>query len=153
MRGLGAGCAQGTLHDCIDRAASSHSETTGRRRLSSGAADGRCVLRQRLAPTDTDPSPGVAISPGVGAARLGRGRVAVDGRLDRLQALWRTVTREQVYTLRASVLFAGLLPGVLTLWALDRAGSLLDPAPLRELIATSIDLERVRASRVELRRS
>src|SRR5437588_3772385 len=91
----------------------------------------------------------VRVVAGSSAGALNAAMVA-DGRLDRLQALWRTVTREQVYTLRASVLFAGLLPGVLTLWALDRAGSLLDPAPLRELIATSIDLERVRASRVEL---
>ncbi len=74
----------------------------------------------------------------------------VDGRLDRLQELWRTVTREQVYTVRPSVFFAGLLPGWLTLVALDRAGSLLDPAPLRELITASIDFARVRASPVEL---
>ena len=91
----------------------------------------------------------VRVVAGSSAGALNAAMVA-DGRLDRLQDLWRTVTREQVYTLRASVLFAGLLPGAMTLWALDRAGSLLDPAPLRELIATSIDLERVRASRVEL---
>ena len=46
-----------------------------------------------------------------------------DGRLDRLQALWRSVTREQVYALRPGVLFAGLLPGWLTLLALNGAGS------------------------------
>jgi len=91
----------------------------------------------------------VRVVAGSSAGALNAAMVA-DGRLDRLQDLWRTVTREQVYTLRASVLFAGLLPGALTLWALDRAGSLLDPAPLRALIATSIDLERIRASRVEL---
>jgi NTE family protein len=70
----------------------------------------------------------------------------VDGRLDRLQALWRSLSREQVYALRPSVIFAGLLPGWATLFALDAAGSLFDPAPLRELIASSLDLERVRAS-------
>ena len=86
---------------------------------------------------------------GSSAGALNAAMVA-DGRLDRLQALWRTVTREQVYTLRPSVLFAGLLPGVLTLLALDRAGSLLDPAPLRALITDAIDLERIRASHVEL---
>jgi len=86
----------------------------------------------------------VRVVAGSSAGALNAAMVA-DGRLDRLQDLWRTVTREQVYTLRASV-----LPGAMTLWALDRAGSLLDPAPLRELIATSIDLERIRASRVEL---
>jgi len=69
-----------------------------------------------------------------------------DGRLDRLQALWRSLSREQVYALRPGVLFAGLLPGWLTLLALDHAGSLLDPAPLRELIAATLDFDRVRAS-------
>jgi len=91
----------------------------------------------------------VRLVAGSSAGALNAAMVA-DGRLDRLQDLWRTVTREQVYTLRPSVVLAGLLPGVLTLLALDRAGSLLDPAPLRELIASSIDLERIRASRVEL---
>jgi NTE family protein len=69
-----------------------------------------------------------------------------DGRLDRLHDLWRSLSREQVYGFRPGVLFAGLLPGWLTLLALDRAGSLLDPAPLRDLIAATLDLERVRAS-------
>lgn len=69
-----------------------------------------------------------------------------DGRLDRLQALWRSVSRESVYRLRPGVFFAGLLPGWLTLLTLDVAGSLFDPTPLRELIAASIDLERIRAS-------
>ena len=73
-----------------------------------------------------------------------------DGRLDRLQALWRSVTREQVYSLRPGVFFAGLLPGWLTLLTLDAAGSLLDPTPLRTLIAGAIDFERVRASPVRL---
>jgi NTE family protein len=73
-----------------------------------------------------------------------------DGRLDRLEALWKTVTREQVYALRPGVLFAGLLPGWLTLVALNGAGSLLDPAPLRELITGSVDLDRVRASPTRL---
>jgi len=69
-----------------------------------------------------------------------------DGRLDRLQALWRSLSREQVYALRPGVFFAGLLPGWLTLLALDHAGSLLDPAPLRELITATLDFDRVRAS-------
>jgi NTE family protein len=86
---------------------------------------------------------------GSSAGALNAAMVA-DGRLDRLQGLWRTVTREQVYTLRPSVVFAGLLPGFLTLLALDRAGSLLDPSPLRALITEAIDLDRVRASSVEL---
>jgi NTE family protein len=69
-----------------------------------------------------------------------------DGRLDRLQALWRSVSREQVFGLRSSVIFAGLLPGWVTLLALDAAGSLFDPAPLRELIAGALDFERIRVS-------
>jgi NTE family protein len=69
-----------------------------------------------------------------------------DGRLDRLRELWRSLSREQVYALRPSVIFAGLLPGWVTLLALDAAGSLFDPAPLRELIAGALDFERIRAS-------
>jgi NTE family protein len=74
-----------------------------------------------------------------------------DGRLDRLEALWRGVTREQVYALRPGVFFAGLLPGWLTLLALDGSSSLLDPQPLRDLIAGAVDLDRIRASPVALR--
>ena len=72
------------------------------------------------------------------------------GRPDRLEALWRGLSRDRVYSLRTRVLFAGLLPGWLTLLALDRAGSLFDPQPLRELIDASLDLDRVRASPVRL---
>ncbi|HEV8473438.1 MAG TPA: patatin-like phospholipase family protein [Methylomirabilota bacterium] len=91
----------------------------------------------------------VRLVAGSSAGALNAALVA-DGRLDRLPALWRGVTREQVYALRPAVFFAGLLPGWLTLLALDQAGSLLDPAPLRELIAASVDFERVRVSPVEL---
>jgi NTE family protein len=73
-----------------------------------------------------------------------------DGRVDELERLWRSLTRERVYALRASVFFAGLLPGWLTLLTVDRAGSLFDPRPLRELITASLDLGRVRASPVRL---
>src|SRR5206468_1669509 len=73
-----------------------------------------------------------------------------EGRVDRLDALWRTLRREQVYTLRPSVFFAVLLPGWLTLPALDAAGSVFDPRPLRELVAASIDLDRIRASSTRL---
>ena len=86
---------------------------------------------------------------GSSAGALNAAMVA-DGRIDRLQQMWRTVTREQVYALRPSILLSGLLPGVLTLLALDRAGSLLDPAPLRALITEAIDLPRIRASSMEL---
>src|SRR5262245_37847681 len=74
----------------------------------------------------------------------------VDGRMDRLEALWRNLSRDRVYSLRGSVFFAGLLPGWLTLWAVDQAGSLFDPQPLRELIESSLDLDRIRASPVRL---
>jgi len=86
---------------------------------------------------------------GSSAGALNAAMIA-DGRLDRLEALWRGLTRERVYSLRAGVFFAGLLPGWLTLLTLDRAGSLFDPGPLRELIDTSLDLERIRASAVRL---
>src|SRR5215470_3102735 len=91
----------------------------------------------------------VRVVAGSSAGALNAAMLA-DGRLDRLQAHWRTVTREQVYALRPAVFFAGLLPGWLTLLALDRAGSLLDPAPLRALIAGAVDFERVRVSPVRL---
>ncbi len=91
----------------------------------------------------------VRVVAGSSAGALNAAMLA-DGRLDRLQAHWRSVTREQVYALRPGVFFAGLLPGWLTLLALDRAGSLLDPTPLRALIAGAVDFERVRASPLRL---
>jgi NTE family protein len=86
---------------------------------------------------------------GSSAGALNAAMIA-DGRMERLEALWRGLSRDRVYSLRARVLFAGLLPGWLTLLALDRAGSLFDPGPLGELIDASLDLDRVRASRVRL---
>ena len=86
---------------------------------------------------------------GSSAGALNAAMVA-DGRMDRLEALWRGLSRGRVYSLRTRVLFAGLLPGWLTLLALDRAGSLFDPQPLRELIDASLDLDRIRASPVRL---
>ncbi|MBI4637485.1 MAG: patatin-like phospholipase family protein [Candidatus Rokubacteria bacterium] len=73
-----------------------------------------------------------------------------DGRLDRLESAWRDLRREQVWALRPSVFFSGFLPGWLTLLAVSGAGSLLDPQPLRDLIAASLDLDRIRASPVRL---
>jgi len=91
----------------------------------------------------------VRVVAGSSAGALNAAMLA-DGRLDRLQAHWRSVTRQQVYALRPGVFFAGLLPGWLTLLTLDAAGSLFDPAPLRALIAGAVDFERVRASSVRL---
>ena len=86
---------------------------------------------------------------GSSAGALNAAMIA-DGRMDRLEALWRGLTRDRVYSLRARLLFGGLLPGWLTLLILDRAGSLFDPAPLRRLIADGLDLGRIRASPVRL---
>jgi NTE family protein len=74
----------------------------------------------------------------------------VAGRADRLEAIWRSLTREQIYSLRAPTFFAGLLPGWLTLRALGNAGSLLDSRPLRELITATVELERIRSSPIGL---
>jgi NTE family protein len=91
----------------------------------------------------------IRLAAGSSAGALNAAMIA-DGRVDRLDALWRGLSRDRVYALRTPVLFAGLLPGWLTLLALDRAGSLFDPQPLRELLDASLDLERVRASPVRL---
>jgi NTE family protein len=87
----------------------------------------------------------VSLVAGSSAGALNAAMLA-DGRLDRLHDLWRSLSREQVYSWRNGVVLAGLLPGWLTLLTLDRAGSLFDPTPLRELIAGALDLERIRAS-------
>ena len=76
--------------------------------------------------------------------------MVVAGRADRLEGAWRTMTREQIYSLRMPVFFAGLLPGWLTLRALSGASSLLDPTPLRETIAASVELDRIRSSPIGL---
>jgi NTE family protein len=86
---------------------------------------------------------------GSSAGALNAAMIA-DGRVERLEAVWRTITREQVYALRPSVFFSGLLPGWLTLLTLNQAGSLFDHAPLRALIAGALDLDRVRASSVRV---
>ena len=91
----------------------------------------------------------IRLAAGSSSGALNAAMVA-DGRADRLEARWRDLTREQVYSLRSSIFFAGLLPGWLTLWALDSAGSLFDPQPLRDMIASSLDLGRIRASPVRL---
>ena len=91
----------------------------------------------------------VRLVAGSSAGALNAAMIA-DGRVERLTALWRALSRDRVYSLRTRVLFAGLLPGWLTLLALDRAGSLFDPQPLRELIDGALDLERIRASPVRL---
>jgi len=86
---------------------------------------------------------------GSSAGALSAAMIAA-GRADRLEATWRSITREQVYSIRAPTFFAGLLPGWLTLRALSGARSLLDPQPLRELITASVELERIRRSPIGL---
>lgn len=91
----------------------------------------------------------VALVAGSSAGALNAAMIAA-GRVDRLEQLWRSIDRDKVYALRAPVFFAGLLPGWLTLLALDRAGSLLDARPLRDLIVGTVELERIRASPIRL---
>jgi NTE family protein len=86
---------------------------------------------------------------GSSAGALNAAMIA-DGRIDRLQSVWQSITREQVYMLRPSIVFGGFLPGWLTLLTLNRAGSLFDAAPLRALIADTVDFARVRASPIRV---
>ena len=86
---------------------------------------------------------------GSSAGALNAAMIA-SGRADRLEALWRSVTREQVYSLRAPIFFAGFLPGWLTLYVLSETTALFDPSPLRELIGASLDFEQIRASAIRL---
>jgi NTE family protein len=86
---------------------------------------------------------------GSSAGALSAAMVAA-GRADRLEATWRAITQDRVYSLRVPTFFAGLLPGWLTLRALGNATSLLDPQPLRELITASVELERIRHSSIGL---
>jgi NTE family protein len=91
------------------------------------------------------------MSPGLVAGSSAGALTAVmiaDGRVDRLEAVWRGLTADQVFTFRPAAFFAGLLPGWLTLFTLNQMGSVLDARPLRDLIAGSLDLDRVRTSRV-----
>lgn len=86
---------------------------------------------------------------GSSAGALNAAMIA-SGRADRLEALWRSVTREQVYSLRAPIFFAGFLPGWLTLYVLSETTALFDPSPLRELISASLDFEQIRGSPIRL---
>ena len=86
---------------------------------------------------------------GSSAGALNAAMIAA-GRADRLEAMWRGITREQVYTLRTPVILAGFLPGWLTLLVLNETSSLFDPAPLRDLITASLDFGAIRASPVRL---
>ena len=91
----------------------------------------------------------IALVAGSSAGALNGAMIAA-GRIERLEALWRGLDREKLYSLRAPVFFAGLLPGWLTLVALDRAGSLFDARPLRDLIAATVEIDRIRAAPMRL---
>jgi NTE family protein len=91
----------------------------------------------------------VRLVAGSSAGALNAAMIA-SGRADRLEAMWRSVTREQVYSLRLPLFFAGFLPGWLTLLVLNETQALFDPAPLRELISASLDFEKIQASPIRL---
>lgn len=91
----------------------------------------------------------VVLVAGTSAGALNAALVSA-GQIELLEEMWRSITREQVYFLRPSIFFAGLLPGWLTLWRLNQAGSLFDAGPLRALIEARLDLERVRRSPIRL---
>ena len=91
----------------------------------------------------------IRVVAGSSAGALSAAMIAA-GRADRLEATWRAITREKVYSLRAPTFFAGLLPGWLTLRALSGSPSLLDSRPLRELITAAVEIERIRGSSIGL---
>src|SRR6185503_6325140 len=87
----------------------------------------------------------IALVAGSSAGALNGAMIAA-GRIERLEALWRGLDRDRLYSLRAPV----FLPGWLTLMALDRAGSLFDARPLRDLIAATVEIDRIRAAPMRL---
>jgi NTE family protein len=115
--------------------------------LSGGGAKG--AYEAGVAAVFMDRGLPVRLVAGSSAGALNAAMIA-SGRADRLEAMWRSVTREQVYSLRLPLFFAGFLPGWLTLLVLNETQALFDPAPLRELITTQLDFEKIRGSRVRL---
>ncbi len=91
----------------------------------------------------------ITLVAGTSAGALNAALVSA-GQVELLEELWRGITRERVFFLRPSIFFAGLLPGWLTLWQVNRAGSLFDSSPLRRLIESRLDIERVRRSPTRL---
>lgn len=91
----------------------------------------------------------LALVAGSSAGALNAAMVAA-GQVDELQTVWQGLTNDQVYRLRASIWLSGFLPGWLTLWRLNHAGSLFDVTPLRALLEARVDLERIQNSSVRL---
>jgi len=115
--------------------------------LSGGGAKG--AYEAGVAATFVERGLPIRLVAGSSAGALNAAMIA-SGRADRLEALWRSVTREQVYSLRLPLFFAGFLPGWLTLLVLNETKALFDPAPLRELIQSSLDFEQIRTSPIRL---
>jgi len=115
--------------------------------LSGGGAKG--AYEAGVAATFVERGLPIRLVAGSSAGALNAAMIA-SGRADRLEALWRSVTREQVYLLRLPLFFAGFLPGWLTLLVLNETKALFDPAPLRELIQSSLDFEQIRTSPIRL---
>ncbi|HET7876349.1 MAG TPA: patatin-like phospholipase family protein [Methylomirabilota bacterium] len=115
--------------------------------LSGGGAKG--AYEAGVAAAFVDRGLPIRLVAGSSAGALNAAMIA-SGRADRLEAMWGTITREQIYRLRAPVFFAGFLPGWLTLLVLNETSSLFDPAPLRDLITAALDFDRLQASPVRL---
>ncbi len=115
--------------------------------LSGGGAKG--AYEAGVAATFVERGLPIRLVAGSSAGALNAAMIA-GGRADRLEAMWRAVTREQIYTLRTPVILAGFLPGWLTLFVLNETSSLFDSAPLRDLITASLDFDAIRASPVRL---
>jgi NTE family protein len=115
--------------------------------LSGGGAKG--AYEAGVAATFMERGLPIRLVAGSSAGALNAAMIA-SGRADRLEAMWRGVTREQIYTLRSPVILAGFLPGWLTLFVLNETSSLFDSAPLRDLITASLDFDAIRASPVRL---
>jgi len=73
-----------------------------------------------------------------------------DGRVDRLEAAWRGLRRDDVYAIRPSVALSALLPGWLGALAIASRESLLEPWRLRAHIEAALDFDRIRASKTRL---
>jgi NTE family protein len=115
--------------------------------LSGGGAKG--AYEAGVAATFVERGLPIRLVAGSSAGALNAAMIA-SGRGDRLETMWRGVTREQIYTLRTPVILAGFLPGWLTLFVLNETSSLFDSAPLRDLITASLDFDALRASPVRL---
>ena len=91
----------------------------------------------------------ITLAAGSSAGALNAAMVA-DGRVDRLEAAWRGLTRDDVYAIRPSVVVSGLLPGWLSARAIASRESLLEPSRLRARLEAALDFDRIRGSTTRL---